>query len=239
MNAWFEWNGVRSTSYGVIVSEFPPITVPKERTSTVNVPGRSGSLTLTEGTDIYDDLTLSVKCFIKDASKIGDIAAWLRGKGTLKLGNRPEGYYIARVSNQIPFDKILRGSPNRSVTIQFKCNPFFYLDRGIKIKLSESGKTIENRNGFTAYPIYEITGSGAISFSVNGISIGIENASGTVYVDAEGMWAYKYVDGEPVSVSPSVTLVDEEWPVLEPGSNVVTWSGSVSEFVVQPNWRCL
>lgn len=41
MNDWFEWNGVRSTAYGVHVIEPPSIIRAPERVMFTNVPGRS------------------------------------------------------------------------------------------------------------------------------------------------------------------------------------------------------
>ena len=56
MNDWFEWNGVRCTKYGIHVLEQPPVTIPSERVTFTDVPGRSGSLTQLEGDDVYDDM---------------------------------------------------------------------------------------------------------------------------------------------------------------------------------------
>ena len=49
MKDYFIWNGVKSTDYGIHVSEQPPITLPAERITQTNVPGRPGSLTTLEG----------------------------------------------------------------------------------------------------------------------------------------------------------------------------------------------
>ena len=43
MTDWFEWNGKKCTDFGIHVSEHPPITLPAERSTFTNVPGRSGS----------------------------------------------------------------------------------------------------------------------------------------------------------------------------------------------------
>ena len=51
---WFEWNGKKSTEYGIHVEEHPPITIPAERSTFTTVPGRSGSLTVLEDEDVYD-----------------------------------------------------------------------------------------------------------------------------------------------------------------------------------------
>ena len=49
MNDWFSWNGVKCTEYGIHVLEQPLITIPAERATFTNVPGRPGSLTTLEG----------------------------------------------------------------------------------------------------------------------------------------------------------------------------------------------
>ena len=125
MMDWFEWNGVRCTQYGIHVLEQPPVTIPSERVAFTDVPGRSGSLTQLEGDDVYDDMVLTVTCLIADPSRIPEIVAWLRGSGTVTFANRQGGFYHARVVNQIPFEKILRGNTHRSFAINFRCNTSF------------------------------------------------------------------------------------------------------------------
>ena len=71
---WFEWNGVKCTDYGMHVLSQPTYTSAAEKVSTVDIPGRSGSLTLIEGTDIYSAINLSCSCVIdeKCTSKKGN-----------------------------------------------------------------------------------------------------------------------------------------------------------------------
>ena len=70
MNDWFSWNGKKCTEYGIHVLEQPPITIPAERATFTNVPGRPGSLTTLEGDDVYDDLILTAQCMISDPGSI-------------------------------------------------------------------------------------------------------------------------------------------------------------------------
>mgnify|MGYP003222896006 CR=1 FL=1 len=124
MNDWFIWNGARCTEYGMHVLELPPPTIPAERVTFTNVPGRPGSLTTLEGEEVYEDLVLTAQCVLPDPTKIPAIAAWLRGSGTVTFANRQGGFYYARIVNQIPFEKILRGNPHRSFAVNFRCKPF-------------------------------------------------------------------------------------------------------------------
>ena len=51
MQDYFLWNGVDCRTYGIHVTDQPPITIPLERSTQTNVPGRPGSLTQLEGDD--------------------------------------------------------------------------------------------------------------------------------------------------------------------------------------------
>lgn len=153
MKDWFEWNGARSTEYGIYVTEQPPLTIPSERATFTNVPGRSGSLTTLEGEYVYDDLILTATCVIADPSRIPEIAGWLRGSGTVTFANRDGGFYYARVTNQIPFEKILRGNPHRSFAVNFRCKPFWYLSDVEPITLTASGTFITNPGSVSSEPI--------------------------------------------------------------------------------------
>ena len=44
-----------------------------------------------------------------------------KGAGKVKISNRSDGYYKARVANQISFDKVLRGYDLRTFSIQLSC----------------------------------------------------------------------------------------------------------------------
>lgn len=152
MNDWFIWNGARSTEYGMHVLELPPPTIPAERVTFTNVPGRPGSLTTLEGEDVYEDLVLTAQCVLPDPTKIPAIAAWLRGSGTVTFANRQGGFYYARVVNQIPFEKILRGNPHRSFAVNFRCKPFWYADAGTPVTLTQSGTFVSNPGSVYAEP---------------------------------------------------------------------------------------
>ena len=232
MNDYFIWNGVRSTVYGVHVSEHPPITLPAERSTQTNVPGRPGSLTTLEGNDVYDDLLLTANCFVTDTSRIADIGRWLRGGGTVTFANRPGGHYKARVVNQIPFEKILRGNPHCSFSVNFRCFPFWYADNVSDITVTQSTTTITNPGSVYAEPVITVYGSGDITLMV-----------GTTIVELEGITSSITIDCVLKEAYSGSTLMNDrmtgDFPVLVPGVNGVSWAGNVSRVVITPNWRYL
>ena len=87
----FTWNGVKSTAHGVHVTEQPDIIVPSERATFKTVAARSGSLTVLEADNVYDDFILSVDCAVSDLTKLHDIGGLAAGFGKLELPNSPRG----------------------------------------------------------------------------------------------------------------------------------------------------
>ena len=232
MNDYFIWNGVDCRTKGIHVSELPPITIPLERSKQTNVPGRPGSLTQLEGDDVYDDMILTATCFISDPAQIPAIAAWLKGSGTVTFANRTGGYYKARIANQIPFEKILRGNPHCTFAVNFRCYPFFYAENVSDITITTSGTTITNPGSVYSEPIITVTGSGDITLMVGTTIVELTDVSGSIVINSVLQEAYK-----------GTTLMNDhmsgDFPALKPGLNGISWTGTVTQVVVTPNWRAL
>ena len=220
MNDWFEWNGVRCTDYGIYVTEQPPPTIPEERVTFTNIPGRSGALTTLEGDYVYEDMVLTATCVISDPDRIPEIAGWLRGSGTVTFANRDGGFYYARVINQIPFEKILRGNPHRTFAVNFRCKPFWYeADVPVKNIQPASGSTsgyvtMQNPGNVPSEPIITVTGSGEIT------------------IDSVLQEAYS-------GITSMNSCMSGDFPMLPPGNSTISWTGNVTYLKVIPNWRYL
>ena len=173
------------------MTEQPPITIPSERSTQTNVPGRPGSLTQLEGEDVYDDLLLTATCFISDPTQIPAIATWLKGAGTVTFANRTGGYYKARIANQISFEKVLRGNPHCTFAVNFRCYPFFYADAAADITVTTSGTIITNPGSVYSEPILTVTGSGNITLMVGMAIVELENISGSIVIDSVLQEAYQ------------------------------------------------
>lgn len=232
MTDWFEWNGTKCTEYGIHVEEHPAITLPAERATFTNIPGRSGSLTVLEDAYVYDDMLLTCTCFIENTNRLPEIAAWLRGSGTVTFANRQGGFYYARIVNQIPFEQVLRGNPHRSFTVTFRCKPFFYLTPVSDIIVSSSGTIVSNPYSVPSEPKIIVTGTGDISLLVGATSIILADVSSSVTLDTELQECFS-----------GVTLMNSsmtgDFPMLVPGSNGISWVGNVSSVKITPRWRTL
>ena len=232
MTDYFIWNGVDCRTKGIHVSELPPITIPLERSKQTNVPGRPGSLTQLEGDDVYDDMILTATCFIADPAQIPAIAAWLKGKGTVTFANRTGGHYNARIANQIPFEKVLRGNPHCTFAVNFRCYPFWYQENVSDVTITTSGDTITNPGSVYSEPLITVYGSGNITLMIGTTIVELTNVSNSTVLDCALKEAYK-----------RTTLMNDhmsgDFPVLKPGLDAISWSGNVTRIVIKPNWRYL
>ena len=232
MNDWFSWNGKKCTEYGIHVLEQPPITIPAERATFTNVPGRPGSLTTLEGDDVYDDLILTAQCMISDPGNIRSIASYLKGCGKVAFANRPGGFYFARIVNQIPFEKILRGNPHRSFAVNFRCKPFWYLSGVEPIVLMASTGVFVNPGSIASEPVITAYGSGDITLMIGSRMIELKGIEGSITLNTELQEAYS-------GTTSMNSAVDSEFPTLPPGAVPYSWEGNVSRIEIQPNWRSL
>ena len=236
MADWFDFKGVRSTSLGVIVMEFPPITLPEERAEFKTPIGRSGSLTILEGEGVYNDVLLPINCFINDMSRLNSISSWLKGSGGLILGNMPNFYYIARIVNQIDLRKIIRETEHRTLPIIFRCSPYRYRYPAIAPTEYLNGSTITNPGNVPSQPVYTITGSGDISLSIGDKTIIITGLVESITIDVELGLAYK-TNSDPLIPLTGI-LGHEDWPfTISPGANAITWTGNVTQLKIEPRWR--
>ena len=233
MQDWFDFNGVRCTTYGIHVSEQPPITIPEERATFTDVPGRSGSLTQLEADDVYKDLTLAASCFISSTANIDQVISYLKGAGKVTFANRQGGFYYGRIVNQIPFEKILRGNPHCSFSVNFRCKPFFYLNSGsTPVTVAHSGDFVTNPGCVASEPVITITGSGDITLMVGMQIIELSDVDGTITIDSVLQETYS-------GSNPCNEKMEGEYLLLQPGSNAISWDGNVTSVVVTPNWRTL
>ena len=235
MKDYIIWKGINSRTIGITVTDLPEIILPEERVTFTDIPGLSGSLVQTEGVDVYKDITLAVKCYCPDPTPaaVAAIAAYFRGSGRLELPNRPDGYYEARVVNQIAFAKILRGNKPRTFTVNFRCKPMLHLYEGETEQTVSSGDFLHNPTGVQAKPLIMITGSGDITLLVGMQIIQLNGIEGGIVLDSELQEAYW-------NSALMNNCMTGEFPTLGEGNMAISWTGgTVTEVRVVPRWAAL
>ena len=229
---WFDWKGTRCTAYGIRVVQQPEIIRPSERVTFTAIPGRSGTLTTLEGWDVYDDFLLTVECTVVDTSRLDEITQWLKGSDKVTFANRQGGFYYAHIVNQIPFEQILRGHPNRRLTVTFRCQPFFYLTGVSDITVTASGTYVNNSGSVFSEPVLTLSLTGDAQITVGGSYFSLTGLTGSVTIDTPLMETYR-------NYTSYNTRMSGDYPTLLAGQNIITWTGGVTQIVIKPNWRML
>lgn len=227
---YFVWNGEKSTDYGVVVTDFPDIVRASERVTFTAIPGRNGSLTQIEGEDVYDDVTISVECTIKDFADIRRAAAFMRGAGTLAFPYRPYEHTKARLINQISFEEILKGKPGRTFKVNFRAYPFWISDLPTVYKFSAADTVyrLMNEGDVQAEPIITCYGSGNGSLTVNGQTVEVFDLIDKIVLDTPNMEAYSDTENMNMNMS-------GEFPVLKKGLSELSFSGGVTSVDIKFN----
>ncbi len=230
----FQFRGKDSyNDYGIVVEKRPIIPKPQRTIQYIEVPGRSGSLKIDDAT--YKDIVIPIQCGFKDdnvADKADEIKAWLDGgEGELILSNQTDKYYLAHVSDQVDISQEFKVFGK--FLVNFRCQPFKYAVVNDVIILTESG-TVTNIGTMTSEPIIVVTGSGNITLTINEVDILLTAIDGYITIDSVLKDAYK-----DTTLQNSKMLGD--FPVLQTGDNIISWSGSgsVTSIQITPNWRWL
>ena len=234
MSDWFDFAGVRSAALGVYLKSHPSIPIAKERVTNETVPGRSGTLTETEGTDVYDDIVLSLPCRMGGLADIDQVAAWLRGEGNLVLGDMPTRYYKARCSNQMDLARILRCMDTREFNAVFRCAPFRYVHpEPAALTLTASPGSINNPGTVGATPYITVVGSGDIDLTVGTRTIHIAGLASQITIDTDTGYA---LDGSDADLTDTVTFDAYPW-TIPPGVSAVSWTETVTSVTITRPWR--
>lgn len=232
MADWLEFHGITSTALGVYMLEPPPITIAAERVTIDQVPGRDGDLETPE--DALDPIPLPALLYVRDLTNINQIAAWLRGRGWVRFGNLPNARYKARSVTQIQLDKVTRGRENRTFEVLFDCHPYRYVyPEAEAIEITASGTNVPNGQNAPSEPKLRIEGSGDFWVSINSQLMEFQGVSGGVVVDSELMDVFDLSEGALLN---NLATMDE-FPLLSPGANLISWSGSVTKITVTSRWR--
>ena len=218
---------------GLLISELPPITKPNLRVKETVIEGVDGSIIEELGYESYDKI---IAIGLKIGADIDDVIEFFTGNGEITFSNEPERYYIARVIRNIDFARLLR---YRVATVTFRVQPFKHnrVEVARQVTSERTSMVVENIGNHTAKPLFKITGSGTIEFTVNGkwlFKYEFPDGENTVLIDSEKQDAY--LD--------SVTnlrnrKMEGNFPVFEKGNNTISWSGAVDSVTITKYSRWL
>ena len=224
--SYFIWKNKDCRSMGVKLSGPVPIVRPEERVEHVQIPGRSGDLTETEGAEVYNSYIQTATILVHGGYRVREIYNWLKGSGYVTFSGEPDRRQKARVIGAITLNKHSYNLDWWEGEVQFYCQPLKEKLQEETVAVTSSGTSVRNAGDVTAKPMIRMTAS-----STSAIINAGENAlvftgitSGHVYL----------IDSETCEVSDITTPSTPvnctsktygSFPELKTGANSITGSG--------------
>ena len=212
---------------GLLICELPPITKPKMRIQETEINGVDGSIIEELGYESYDK---NLKIALRGNYDIDEVIKYFSGSGNVTFSNEDDKYYKATIVNQINYERLLRF---KEANVVFRVQPFKYELDEPTTTIAESGKSVTNNGLEVSKPIMKITGRGTIILSINNQQVFnyiFPDGENEVIVDSEKEDAYLG------NVLKNRNMIGD-FPILESGSNLITWEGAIEKIEINPKSR--
>jgi predicted phage tail component-like protein len=223
---YFIFKNINSLDYGIVIDEdwLPPIEKAEDDIEYIEVPGRDGVLTVNNGRKkpIYK----TIHCVLNNHEYKDIVKKWLTGEGELIISNEPDVFYKSRVYGPVQFEYSFVATSE--FEINFICQPWAYLLTGKNKIIINSQDTIINNPGEIAKPLIKIYGNGPVDLILNNKIHKFYDIDEYAIVDSELMEAYK---------DTSFIRYYGDFPELQPGENIISWTGNVTKIEITPRWR--
>ena len=231
----FTYNGTTSSTYGIFIEHRPVVTFPKRVIESINVPGRSGNLLFDTGA--YDNVTVTYQVAYIDSGNVRadarNIATWLYQHDYYELSDSYDSGYFRKAVYVSPLNVTDILNVGGRANITFDCKPQRYLTSG-KTALTPAKNSSISNSYQPALPVITINGSGNGTLTIGGTVVTITGQSAAIVLDSERQTAES--GGNNAN---SLISLSNGFPILQNGSNTVTWTGGVSSISVVPNWWTL
>lgn len=229
---YINWNGKDSREINeLLISELPPITKPRKRIKETVIDGVDGSIIEELGYESYDK-TIAIS--LKIGADVDEISEYFTGKGNIIFSNEPKKYYRATIINGIDYSRLLR---YRVAKVTFRVQPFKYENDETEIYNVGNGQemAVTNVGNYFSKPLITIKGSGTVVLRVNGdwvCDYTFPEGEDMVILDSEIEDAYlgEYLKNH---------YMTGNFPLLEKGANILSWSGTVERISVKRYSRWL
>lgn len=226
---YLTFDGKSSRDFDVWISGTGTFDAPRRDVSAVAVPGRNGALHIDNGR--FENIEIIYPAFIVGdfRRKFDAFKAYLlsrRGYKRLMDSYHPD-YYRKAVYKDAIQPEMAPLNRAGSFDIKFDCDPRRFLVKGEKMRRLAAA-TLKNPTQYQALPVIRVYGTGTLT--VGSVRVAVNSASQYTDIDSEIQEAYK----GSTNCNNNITLTDGAFPVLEPGDNVISFTGG--DVYIKPNF---
>lgn len=228
---FFVFNGIDSRAMGVHVVKYPPIMRAAERVKYVALPGRAGDLTQKEGEAVFDAYNRGIEISNAKGFSLDRVRKWLRGRGTMIVGNEPQYMYQVDLGAQCQFDRVIRGIWGGNLIMHTQ--PFKQLRTPTApITVTSSGTVITNPGDVPASPLVTLTCStaGSATLTIGGKTLTLSDAATGCQVDCDLNWYLNALG------APQWNKASGQFGKLPKGDSAVSFSGVITQVEIAPRW---
>lgn len=243
MTGVITWDGVSSDQFGVGIEKYPSRQKPSRKMNVYSVPGRNGDIILMQ--DAWDNVEQQYDLIVGDGDEhsatelFSQLSGWLCSpNGYCELWDDfdPLHYRLAYLKDPFGLENIGLGEAGRT-TITFVCKPQRFLLSGKEIIRVTEQTTITNPTKYASKPLihmYSTSVSGVKTITIGETIFTLDQRiSGEMYIDCDEMNCYNWA-GESLNVR--VSSNTSEFAKLEPGSNVISFTGTITALDITPRW---
>lgn len=230
MKNGFVFNGKDSRHFGIYVSGEGTFNAPQRDISTVEIKGRSGSLTIDN--KCFKNIMGNYPAFVRMDFRrnVEAVREWLLkdvGYKRLEDSYHPQFYRMARFIGPLDFDMRFLNLSGEC-TISFDCMPQRFLKSGEIKEIILRKVKIGNPTEFASKPLFRVYGSSG-RLLVNNTIMHIGEIDDYVDIDCDLQDAYKETQNKNGTIS-------QDFPVLEPGKNTIDFEGNITKIEMIPRW---
>lgn len=225
----FSLDGVSSDTLGLFVDFLAPVPLADQRYTDFNTGADEQGAT---PDDVFNNIQYQIRfyTFLPDDYNDTAIKAFCYGKSVLTLSRFPDYYFKIKKTSLQAADGSGYGK-RIDYILALTLAPFRYTVDNEQITLA-SGDSIVNSHTRYSKPEFEITGTGDITLTVNGAEFAVKGleTNQTIIIDS----------ARHVTYSGNTLLTGKtegKYPLLDVGSNTVSWTGTVSSIKYKGNWR--
>lgn len=242
IKAYFEYNGRKSSDFGLRIENNISFTSPEADIDFVEVLGKDGELAIDNKRLKGFDFSVPVRLYAPVGRTVDQVATeisnWLKadiGWKPFYFSGSPDYEYVAMSYQSFNVTENLKRYGQAVIT--FRMKPYKFL-KGQRLLTLENGKTLVNGGFRPSKPLIRVDGSGDITLKNNGKDwLKLLDVVNYIKVDSEAMSVYREI-GNPMFTKMYSTL-DPMFPILEVGENTITWEGTVEKVEIEPRWELI
>lgn len=206
--------------------------MPQKEIENLQIPGKNGDLTI-DG-HRFSNITIPFNCYIhknfaQNYSNLINYLMSLTGYQRIESNEEPDVFRLGMIKAPIE-PEMGQFNFRGQFSIEIDFMPQKWLKVGENRITVNGSETLVNPTAFNALPTLYVQGTGDIT--VNGNIMTLANNTGTTVIDCDAQNVYEGT----IDRNSDITLTNNTFPSLVPGTNTIEYGTGITLLIVVPNW---